>query len=104
MLYLGETSVYYKGITALPDHANPLQWYFMPVYPQVARDPGTGKPMLTLYKFRGGASDGGLLNVDVDLSIDPTLLDELGRRIRSELNLSGGVQLSPLPVVDGWAR
>jgi hypothetical protein len=104
MLYLGETSYYYQGVTALPDHANRQQWYYLPVYPRLAHDPETGKPAISLYKYRGGAGDGGFLSLDVDLAPGQGVLDELRRRIRAEERLPEEVQLSPLPVVDGWVR
>jgi hypothetical protein len=71
MVYLGGRSYYFDGVTVLPDHADPLQFYFLPLYPRITTEPGTNAMHLQLIKYRSDAAgNGGFLSIDVDLGID----------------------------------
>ena len=99
MLYLEAPFHSFDGVAVFRDHADPMQWYYLPGSPRVATL--NGVPQLSLIKFKGQAGTGGFLNVDVDLGLDPDVLDELGRQIQHAENLPDKPHPAPLPVIDG---
>jgi hypothetical protein len=62
MLYLNPPFPIINGVSLFPDHADRLQFYFLPLAPKLTmvKDPVTGgpTPQIQLLKFRGMAGDG----------------------------------------------
>lgn len=109
MLYLEPPLHMIEGVSLFRDHADRLQWYYLPLGPRLTTvvDPGAGNarvPQLQVIKFRGSAGTGGFLNFDVDLGIDPDLLDDVGRQLKSAESLPDKPRLAPVPLVDGTVR
>lgn len=110
MLYLHPPYPLIRGVALFPDHADPLQWYFMPAAPRLSSIPdptaGTSRPSLQLIKFRGDAGTGGFLNFDVNIGVDEDVLDEIRGELRSpQFKLPPGtIKLSPVPLTDGTVR
>lgn len=102
MLYLEPPFLTIEGVGVCRDHADPLQWYYMPGSPRLATVGGV--PQLSLIRFKGSAGTGGFVNFDVDLGVDPELLDEIGRQISAEAGLGARPRLAGIPVVDGTVR
>lgn len=108
MLYLHPPFYVIDGVSILPDHEDPTQFYFMPLVPRLgtATDSATGLsvPQLSLVKFRGEAGNGGFLDFDVNLGLD----DERRTRIESKLQSRAGLRdkprLTPIPVVGGSVK
>ncbi len=110
MLYFNPPYYVINGISLLPDHEDPLQWYFMPVAPHFRTEADTSIegnpeiPVVSLIKYRGDAGQGGIINFDVNLGVDQDLLDEIKLKLRNEADLDDTPRLAPLPVVDGSVR
>ena len=73
MLYFNPPYFVINGISLLPDHEDPLQWYYMPVAPHFRSEPDNSLPgnpeipMISLIKYRGNAGNGGIIDFDVNL-------------------------------------
>lgn len=110
MLYFNPPYYVIDGISLLPDHEDPLQWYFMPVAPHFRTEADTSIegnpeiPVVSLIKYRGDAGQGGIINFDVNLGVDQDLLDEIKLKLRNEADLDDTPRLAPLPVVDGSVK
>ncbi|MFT3861567.1 hypothetical protein [Micropruina sp.] len=102
MLYLDAPFHTIDGVAVFGDHADRQQWYYLPGVPRIATV--NGLPQLSLIKFKGTAGTGGFLNVDVDLGLDPDVVDELAGRIAAIENLPEPPRLAQLPVIDGTVR
>jgi hypothetical protein len=61
-------------------------------------------PQIQVIKFRGSAGTGGFLNFDVDLGIDPNVLEEIRAEIESAENLREPPRLAPVPLIDGTVK
>jgi hypothetical protein len=105
MLSLAPPFLMVNGFSLFPDHADPLQWYYLPMGPSIAvrSEGGAAVPVFSLLQFRGEKDDttGGLLNFDVVLG-PPTdrldsVLDELAGQIQSQLDLPERPR-RPIPV------
>lgn len=104
MLYLNPPFVTVKGVSAYPDHADPLQWYYLPMSPRlsVREDGGHEVPAFSLIQFVGGTgATGGLLTFDVDLRLDDGVIEEVAGEIRGALHLPTTPNLAPVPLEDG---
>ncbi len=108
MIYLDPPLHMIEGVSVFRDHADPLQWYYLPVAPHVTSvdDPASGQsiPQLQVIRFRGEAGSGGFLNFDVDLGIDPYRLEDVAREIKSLESLSDRPRLAPVPLIDGSVK
>ena len=107
MLLLDSKTLEIDGITIFPDHADPLQFYYMPLAPHlttVAAGQGVENPQFSLIRFRGTAGNGGFLNFDVNLGIAPDRLEHLKLRVQQQSGLNDPVRLGPLTVIDGSVR
>lgn len=110
MLYLNPPFPVISGVALFPDHANPLQWYFMPASPRLSTipDPSTGqaRPSLHLIKFRGDAGVGGFLDFDVNIGIEESVLDDVRQQLRgAQFKLPPGtIKLSPVPLSGGTVK
>jgi hypothetical protein len=108
MLYLNPPYHLIRGVAIFPDHANPLQLYYLPAMPKLSGDfdPVTNQvvPNLLLLKYTGEAGSGGFLTFSVNLGIDEEILEEISREIRGLLNLDDKPILSPAIIEDGRVR
>ncbi|MBN1203834.1 MAG: hypothetical protein JXB05_02780 [Myxococcaceae bacterium] len=107
MIYL-ERFFLIDGVSIIGDHADPLQYYFLPVAPKLTRrvDETAGKsvPQIQLIKYRGRAGNGGFLNFDVNLGAEQEALDRIRGKLRSLAGLDRDPRLVPLPLIDGTVR
>lgn len=105
MLYLNPPFLYIEGVTVYPDHADPLQFYYLPSFPRLSTftDETSGEkiPAIQLIKFRGKAGNGGFLNFDVNVGVDEDVLRTVSRKIQDKLGLDEAPRLAPVPLVDG---
>lgn len=108
MLYLNPPYHLIEGISVFADHADPQQFYFLPLMPHLTQvtppDGGPPVPQIQLLKYRGTAGNGGFLNFDVNLGVSPEQLDEVSRKLRQLHNLRDAPRLAPVPLVDGTVR
>lgn len=108
MLYLKPPYYLIEGVTLFCDHEDPLQWYYMPAAPHltILEDKGSGQriPQFQLIKYRGRAGNGGFLNFDVNLGVDPATLEEVRRELRRREHLSADPRLSPVLLEDGTVK
>ncbi|HVW04211.1 MAG TPA: hypothetical protein VHB78_04345, partial [Vicinamibacterales bacterium] len=110
MLYLNPPYPIIDGVALFSDHADPLQWYFMPAAPRLSTIPdattGHARPSLQLIKFRGDAGNGGFLEFDVNIGIDDAVLDDIKQQLRSpQFKLPPGtIKLSPVPLTGGTVK
>src|SRR5664279_1853178 len=107
MLYLNPPFPVIEGVSFFCDHLNPLQYYYLPLAPHltVLTDAsGEQIPQISAIKYRGDAGNGGLLNFDCNIGIDPARLDDLGAQLKQQLRLKDKPTLSPVPIVDGSVR
>jgi hypothetical protein len=98
MLLLDARSAVLDGISVFPDHADPLQWYYLPTAPHLTVLDET--PMFQLIGFRG-SRQGGLLSFDCNIGLDDGRISALKQKIRSQFDLDDDPRLAPVPLVDG---
>ena len=108
MLYLNPPFHIIDGVSVFADHADPLQFYYLPLAPKltVLRDPGSGEqiPQIQLIRYRGSAGTGGILNFDVNVGISDDQLADVATELRSRHRVDGEPRLAPVPLVDGAVR
>jgi hypothetical protein len=107
VLYLNPPFLVVNGVSVLPDHADELQWYYLPLGPQIVTrsEGGSEIPAFSLIRFRGsGEPGGGLLNFDVHLGVSDDALDEIATEIRGQMSLRDKPRLAPVPLEDGTVR
>lgn len=108
MLYLNPPFFLIDGISIYPDHADPLQFYYLPVAPKLTKikEEKSGKiiPQIQIIKFRGEAGNGGFLNFDVNIGVDQDKLDAISGKLSSLARLRDKPKLSPIPVIDGSVK
>src|SRR5438067_13508702 len=97
MLYLNPPYYYIDGVSLLPDHADKLQWYYLPLYPRFSTNPNTGDLQLSFIEYRGQAGTGGLLNFDVNVGIDQPVLDAVAAKLQDAAGLDHTPRLAPVP-------
>ncbi len=98
MLLLDSRCAVLDGISVFPDHADPLQWYYLPTAPHLTVVDGT--PMFQLVAFRGSRT-GGLLSFDCNVGLEQARISALAQKIRSQFDLDGDPRLASVPLVDG---
>lgn len=113
MLSLTPPFLVVNGLSVFPDHADPKQWYYLPMGPTIAvRDDG-GKPVpvFSLLQFRSleDKLNGGLLNFDVTLGPSgarlDALLDDTAAKIAQQLSLPEQPRRPvPVPFEDGSVK
>jgi hypothetical protein len=101
MLLLDSRSAVLDGVSVFPDHADPLQWYYLPAEPHLTVIDGT--PMFQLVGFRGSRT-GGLLSFDCNIGLEQAQIDALQQKIATRFDLDGKPRLAPVPPVDGTVR
>ncbi|HEY6326656.1 MAG TPA: hypothetical protein VIW73_09130 [Candidatus Cybelea sp.] len=108
MLYLNPPYFVINGVSVFPDHADPLQFYFLPMMPHLTMvtDPATkvSTPQIQLIEYEGSAGTGGFIDFDVNIGIDPAALSEVANQIERQLNLATTPRLSPVTFTDGSVR
>jgi hypothetical protein len=108
MLYLHPPYYILDGVSILPDHEDPLQFYYMPLAPRLSTvvDTATGLPVpqLSLIKYRGAAGAGGFLDFDVNLGLDPERQKSIEAKLKVKAGLPDTPRLSPIPLVDGTVK
>ena len=108
MLYLNPPFYIIDGVSIYPDHADPLQFYYLPVAPKLTRikDEATGQivPQIEIIKYRGKAGNGGFLNFDVNIGVDQNKLDIISGKLSSAARLHDKPKLAPIPVIDGSVK
>ncbi|MFG3268702.1 hypothetical protein [Streptomyces bobili] len=113
MLSLAPPFLSVNGFSLFSDHADPLQWYYLPMGPSIAvrTEGGTPVPVFSLLQFRGMQEDvtGGLLNFDVVLGphaeVLDQVLDDVAGQIQSQLGLPDRPRRPvPVPVEDGSVK
>lgn len=109
MLYLEAPFYFINGISVFRDHADPLQFYFMPMAPRLRRikDDATGRmvPQIQLIKYRSAvAGAGGFLNFDVHVGLEESEQDDLASELKRLARLADKPRLAPVPLVDGSVR
>src|SRR5689334_8710243 len=107
MLYLHPPYHVIDNVSILPDHEDPLQYYYMPLMPRLTTvidgegDDRVEVPQLSLIKYRGTAGTGGFLDFDVNLGIDPERLKSIETKLKVKAGLDDTPRLSPIPILDG---
>jgi hypothetical protein len=108
MLYLNPPYYIIDGVSIFPDDSDPLQYYFLPMMPRLTttKDPVTGKdvPVIQLIEYEGTAGTGGFINFDVNIGIDPDVLEDVTAKLKRQAHLSDTPRLSPLTFVDGSVK
>jgi hypothetical protein len=106
MLYLNPPYYVIDGVSIFPDHADPQQYYYLPMMPRLTTDMANGvaTPRLQLIEYTGAAGTGGFLNFDVNLGIDPDVLSEVTNQLQRQGQLTDPPRLSPVTFTDGSVK
>lgn len=108
MLYFMPPYHIINGVCLFRDHADLLQYYYLPVAPKLTRiqDPVTKQriPQLQLIQYRGEAGKGGFLNFSVNIGVEPEILDDVRSKLRSLERLRQTPKLAPVPLIDGTVK
>ena len=108
MLLLDSSVREINGISIFPDHADPEQWYYLPLSPHLTtvRDEtlGIDVPQFSLIGFRGDAGTGGFLNFDCNVGAAQSQVDDLAREIANSENLRSMPRIASVPLVDGGVK
>ncbi|WP_433917461.1 hypothetical protein OIE50_01195 [Streptomyces canus] len=102
---LFEAPPYYliDGVSIMRDHADPLQFYYLPLGPQfVTRsEGGVEVPEFLLIKIRSEAGTIGFADFDVHLGMPPGQLEVIQQELQRLAALDRPPRLAPVPVTDG---
>ncbi len=108
MLYLNPPYYLIDGVSLFPDHADRLQYYYLPMMPHltVSKDMASGSdvPQLQLIEYAGAAGTGGFINFDVNLGLNPDVLTEVAQKLQQQAHLDDAPRLSPVSFIDGAVR
>lgn len=108
MLYLNPPFYVIEGVSLFPDHADRLQYYYLPLMPHLTtlKDGSSGKPIpqIQLIKYRGKAGNGGFLNFDVNVGIEEDLLSKVRTKLRQAAGLDQDPRLAPVQLIDGSVK
>lgn len=109
MLFLEAPYYFINGVSVFRDHADPLQFYYLPAQPRLRTnlDAATGKqvPRIQLIKYRSLiAGSGGFLTFDVHVGLLDAEIDAVASEIRRMAKLPSMPRLSPITPVDGSVR
>jgi hypothetical protein len=108
MLFLQPPFHIIEGVATMRDHANPLQFYYLPAMPKLSTVPdpvsGLDVPQVQLLKFRGGAGSGGFLTFEVNLEIEPAQRDAIMAELKRVHRLDEQPLLAPVVLEDGTVR
>lgn len=108
MLYLEAPYFFINGVTVFRDHADPLQYYYMPSQPRLRTQPdanGVEVPRLQLIKYRSlVAGAGGFLTFDVHVGLSDKEVDDIASEIRRLARLPSVPRVAPIQPIDGSVR
>ena len=108
MLYLNPPFHIIEGVSLFSDHADPLQYYYLPLAPKLTerKDKTTGEriPQIQLIKYRGEAGSGGFLSFDVNIGVEEDVLEDIRNELRRLERLDETPRLAPVPLVDGTVK
>lgn len=112
MLYLNPPYFMIDGVTLMPDHEDPLQFYFMPMSPHLSMmtEGNLKVPKIQVIKFTGKPTpssaivSGGLLDFDCNLGIEHERLEAIADQLRGEAGLNDTPRLAPVPLINGTVR
>jgi hypothetical protein len=107
MLYLNPPYFLIDGVSIFPDHADPLQFYYLPMMPRLSTSKdasGADMPSIQLIEYEGAAGTGGFINFDVNIGIDPDALTTVVQKLQQQAHLSDTPRLSPVTFIDGSVR
>src|SRR3954468_68237 len=107
MLYLNPPYFLIDGVSIFPDHADPLQFYYLPMMPHltsVKDASGNVLPQLQLIEYVGAAGTGGFIHFDVNLGMDDGKLSDVAQKLKRQANLPDEPRLSPVVFVDGTVK
>ncbi|RIE03499.1 hypothetical protein [Cohnella faecalis] len=108
MLYLAPPYYMINRVSVFRDHEDPLQWYYLPAPPRLTEvtdeQTGVSVPQLQVIQFRSGPDSGGFLNFDVNLGVDPDVLEEIRDEIKRSEHLRESPRLAPVPLIDGTVK
>jgi hypothetical protein len=107
MLYLNPPYFMINGVSIFPDHADPLQFYYLPMMPHLSMvkdSSGKQLPQLQLIEYTGAAGSGGFINFDVNLGLDSDALADVSQELKRQAKLTDNPRLSPVTFVDGTVR
>ena len=107
MLYLNPPYYVINGVSIFPDHADPLQFYYLPMMPHltmVKDADGDDVPQIQLIEYEGAVGTGGFIDFDVNIGMDDSVLNNVKAQLRRQANLSDDPRLSPITFVDGSVR
>ena len=95
-----------EGVSLFPDHADPLQYYYLPLMPHLTavEEDHTLIPQIQLIKYRGKAGNGGFLNFDVNIGVDEKTLQKIRSQLRQLAQLPQEPRLAPAPLIDGTVK
>src|SRR5262245_66421483 len=104
MLYLNPPFNIINGVSLFRDHADPLQYYYLPIAPHLSfvKDDVSKKriPQIEVIKYRGRAGNGGFLSFDVNLGVEQSVLDDIKVELKRANKLSAPPRLAPVDVID----
>jgi hypothetical protein len=108
MVYLNPPFPLIKGVSLLPDHERQDLLYYLPMSPHFTRvkDPRSGQnvPQFQLVRYRGDTGSGGILNFDVNVGVEPSLLEDVASECKRMLSLKKTPVLNPVPLFDGTVK
>ncbi|MBK7820436.1 MAG: hypothetical protein IPJ61_05015 [Tessaracoccus sp.] len=112
MLYLNPPYYTIDGVTLMPDHEDPLQYYYMPMSPHVSimKEGDLKIPKIQVIKFTGRPTptsdivSGGFLDFDCNIGIDSERLAAIGDELRGLAGLRDAPRLAPVPLIGGTVR
>lgn len=107
MIDLGRPAFHAQGVTLFADHAEANTLHYLPDRPRLRmRGDDDNLPELSLLKYQlderlHHALGAGLLSLTVDLGVDETVLESVGRRAAARFHLTGPVKLVPVTADSG---
>jgi hypothetical protein len=108
MLYLNPPYLMIQGVAVFADHADPLQWYYLPAAPKLTTvpDPVSGSPVpsVSLLLYTGDAGSGGFFECDVNLEVPQATLNAIEGELQAKAQLSDVPHLAPIDAVDGSVK
>jgi hypothetical protein len=106
MLYESPPFYLINGVSIMPDHADRLQYYYMPLAPRFVsrKDGAIDVPQILIIKYRSATRIGGFADFDVHLGMSGEELGAVRRELQRLARLDDLPRLSPVPVVNGSVK
>src|SRR5688572_23522544 len=98
MLYEAPPFYLINGVSIMRDHADPLQYYYMPLSPRFVtrRDGAVDVPQLLLIKYRSAKRVGGFVDFDVHLGMSEEEMADIEGELQRLARLDDRPRLSPV--------